>query len=91
MPRTQKSLDANLSKLTTATKRKTRKAKKPEFIKVKSDAKFPHGTSFSWYLHPKKADHFNKSWFRDYYDACKWITRLKLTPDDYTLWHLQSK
>ena len=40
MPRTQKSLDKNLSKLTTTTKetkvRKTRSDKKPVFTKVKS-------------------------------------------------------
>ena len=89
MPRTQKSLDGNISKLTTTTKvRKTRSDKKPVFKKVKSDAKFPHGTeTFTWYLHPVKKDHFNKSWFRDYEDTCKQIARLKLQPKDYTLWH----
>ena len=91
MARTQRSLDANLTKLTTAKTRKVRKDKKPEFIKTKSDAKFTSGKSFPWYLHPKKANHFNKSWFRDYDDACKQIARLRLTPDDYTLWHLKSK
>ena len=66
MARTQKSLDANLTKLTTAKTRKVRSDKKPVFNKVKSDAKFPHGTTcFTWYLHPIKKDHFNKSWFRD--------------------------
>ena len=88
MARTQKSLDANLTKLTTAKTRKVRSDKKPVFNKVKSDAKFPHGTTyFTWYLHPIKKDHFNKSWFRDYDDACKQIARLRLTPQDYTLWH----
>ena len=88
MARTQRSLDANLTKLTTAKTRKVRSDKKPVFNKVKSDAKFPHGTTyFTWYLHPIKKDHFNKSWFRDYDDACKQIARLKLQPKDYTLWH----
>ena len=88
MALTQKSLDANLTKLTTAKTRKVRSDKKPVFNKVKSDAKFPHGTTyFTWYLHPIKKDHFNKSWFRDYDDACKQIARLKLQPKDYTLWH----
>ena len=88
MARTQKSLDANLTKLTTAKTRKVRSDKKPVFNKVKSDAKFPHGTTyFTWYLHPIKKDHFNKSWFRDYDDACKQIARLRLQPKDYTLWH----
>ena len=93
MARTQKSLDENLTKLTTAKKRKTRSDKKPEFIKVKSDAKWELGngngkiTSMPWYLHPIKKNTFNKSWFRDYDDACKQITRLKLKPEQYTLWH----
>jgi hypothetical protein len=99
MPRTQKSLDKNLSKLTTTTKevkvRKTRSDKKPEFIKVKSDAKWELGNgngnisnTFPWYLHPIKKNTFNKSWFRDYDDACKQIKRMKLKPEQYTLWHL---
>ena len=94
MARTQKSLDENLTKLTTAKKRKTRSDKKPEFIKVKSDAKWELGNgngnisnTMPWYLHPIKKDTFNKSWFRDYDDACKQIKRLKLNPSDYTLWH----
>ena len=102
MPRTQKSLDKNLSKLTTTTKevkvRKTRSDKKPVFTKVKSDAKWELGNgngniknTFPWYLHPVKKNSFNRSWFRDYDDACKQIARLRLKPDDYTLWHLKSK
>ena len=78
MARTQKSLDANLTKLTTAKKRKTRSDKKPEFIKVKSDAKWELGNgngnisnTMPYYLHPVKKNTFNKSWFRDYDDACK--------------------
>ena len=100
MPRTQKSLDKNLSKLTTTTKeikvRKTRSDKKPVFTKVKSDAKWELGNgngniknTFPWYLHPVKKDSFNKSWFRDYDDTCKQIKRLRLQPDQYTLWHYQ--
>ena len=98
MARTQKSLDANLSKLTTVETRKVRKTrsdKKPVFTKVKSDAKWELGNgngnisrTMPWYLQPVKKDSFNKSWFRDYDDACKQIARLKLTPSDYTLWHL---
>jgi hypothetical protein len=92
MPRTQRSLDGNISKLTTTTKvRKTRSDKKPEFINTKSDTKFTCGKTFSWYLHPVKKDHFNKSWFIDYDDACKQIARLRLQPKDYTLWHNTSK
>jgi hypothetical protein len=95
MPRTQKSLDGNISKLTTTTKvRKTRSDKKPVFIKVKSDAKWELGNgngniknTMPWYLHPVKKDSFNKSWFRDYEDTCKQIARLKLKPEQYTLWH----
>ena len=97
MARTQKSLDANLSKLTTVKPRKVRKDKKPVFIKVKSNVKWELGNgngniknTMPWYLHPVKKDHFNKSWFRDYDDACKQIARLKLKPEQYTLWHLIS-
>ena len=95
MARTQKSLDKNLSKLTTTTKvRKTRSDKKPVFIKVKSDAKWELGNgngniknTFPYYLHPVKKNSFNKSWFGDYDDTCKQIARLKLKPEDYTLWY----
>ena len=95
MARTQKSLDDNISKLTSTTKvRKTRSDKKPEFIKVKSDAKWELGNgngniknTMPYYLHPVKKNTFNKSWFRDYDDVCKQIKRLKLQPQDYTLWH----
>ncbi len=92
---TQKSLDKNLSKLTTTIKtRKTRSDKKPEYINTKSDAKWELGngngniSSMPWYLHPVKKNTFNKAWFRDYDDVCKHIKRLKLKPDGYTLWHL---
>ena len=95
MARTQKSLDKNLSKLTTTTKfRKTMSDKKPVFIKVKSDVKWELGNgngniknTFPYYLHPVKKNSFNKSWFRDYDDTCKQIARLKLKPEDYTLWY----
>ena len=97
MARTQKSLDDNISKLTTTTNvRKTRSDKKPVFTKVKSDAKWELGngngkiTSMPWYLHLVKKNTFNKSWFRDYDDACKQIKRLKLRPEQYTLWKLMS-
>ena len=99
MPRTQSSLEKNLTKLTTTTptkkERKTRSDKKPVFTKVKSDAKWELGngngsiaSTMPWYLHPVKKDTFNKSWFRDYDDACKQIARLKLKPEQYTLWQL---
>ena len=96
--RTQQSLDGNLSKLTSIKSkptRKTRSDKKPVFTKVKSDAKWELGNgngnivrTMPWYLHPVKKDTFNKSWFRDYDDTCKQIARLKLKPEQYTLWHL---
>ena len=96
MTRTQKSLDKNLSKLTTTSTtkvRKTRSDKKPTFNKVKSDAKWDLGNgngnisrTMPLYLHPVKKKTFNKSWFRDYDDTCKQIARLKLKPEQYTLW-----
>ena len=95
MSKTQKSLDSNLSKLTTTTKvRKTRSDKKPVFTKVKSDAKWELGNgngniknTMPYYLHPVKKNTFNRSWFRDYDDVCKQIKRLKLQPQDYTMWY----
>ena len=97
MPRTQKAFDDNVKALNSK-QRKTRSDKKPEFIKVKSDAKWELGNgngncknTFPWYLHPVKKNTFNKSWFRDYDDACKQIKRMKLKPEDYTLWHLVNK
>ena len=95
MARTQKSLDSNLFKLTTTTKvRKTRSDKKPVFTKVKSDAKWELGNgngniknTMPYYLHPVKKNTFNRSWFRDYDDVCKQIKRLKLQPQDYTMWY----
>ena len=96
--RTQQSLDGNLSKLTTIKSkptRKTRSDKKPVFTKVKSNAKWELGNgngnignTMPWYLHPVKKNTFNRSWFRDYDDVCKQIKRLKLKPEQYTLWHL---
>ena len=99
MPRTQSSLDKNLTKLTTTTpikkERKTRSDKKPVFTKVKSDAKWELGNgngnivrTMPWYLHPVKKDTFNKSWFYDYDQACIQIKKLRLKPEQYTLWHL---
>ncbi len=94
MARTQRSLDDNLKSLTTNKTRKTRSDKKPVFIKVKSESKWELGNgngnvsnTFPWYLHPIKKNTFNKAWFRDYDDVCKHITRMKLKPDGYTLWH----
>ena len=97
MARTQNSLDKNLSKLTTTKEtkvRKTRSDKKPVFTKVKSDAKWELGNgngniknTMPYYLHPVKKNTFNRSWFRDYDDVCKQIKRLKLQPQDYTMWY----
>ena len=91
--RTQRAFDANVKALNTKP-RKTRSDKKPEYITTKSDAKWELGngngtiTSMPWYLHPVKKNTFNRSWFRDYDDVCKQIKRLKLKPEQYTLWHL---
>ena len=100
MTKTQRSLDKNLSKLTTSTitspkVRKTRSDKKPVFTKVKSDAKWELGNgngnignTMPWYLHPVKKDAFNRSWLSSYDRACEHIQKLKLKPDEYTLWQL---
>jgi len=97
--KTQQSLNENLTKLTSTTKvRKTRSDKKPVFTKVKSDAKWELGNgngnignTMPWYLHPVKKDAFNRSWLSSYDRACEHIQKLKLKPDEYTLWHLKSK
>ena len=103
MARTQKSLDKNLSKLTTTktkTKpvRKTRSDKKPVFTKVKSNAKWELGNgngnignTMPWYLHPVKKDAFNRSWLSSYDRACEHIQKLKLKPEEYTLWQLTKR
>ena len=98
MPRTQQSFDSKVKELNGKQQRKTRSDKKPVFTKVKSDAKWELGNgngnignTMPWYLHPVKKDSFNKSWFRDYDDTCKQIARLKLKPEQYTLWQLVSK
>ena len=99
MTKTQRSLDKNLSKLTTSKTnpkvRKTRSDKKPVFTKVKSDAKWELGNgngnignTMPWYLHPVKKDSFNKSWLSSYDRACEHIQKLKLKPEQYTLWNL---
>ena len=101
--KTQKNLEKNLKKLTTTQKakvkkpetvRKTRIDKKPVFTKVKSGDLWELGNgngniknTMPWYLHPVEKDTFNRSWFRDYDDVCKQITKLKLRPDQYTLTH----
>jgi len=95
MPRTQRAFDSKVKELNAPKQRKTRSDKKPEYTTVKSDAKWELGNgngnisnTMPWYLHPVKKDTFNKSWFRDYDDVCKQIKRLKLKPEQYTLWHL---
>ena len=103
MTKTQRSLDKNLSKLTTSTTtspkvRKTRSDKKPVFTKVKSDAKWELGNgkgnignTMPWYLHPVKKDAFNRSWLSSYDRACEHIQKLKLRPEEYTLWQLTKR
>ena len=97
MPRTQKAFDSKVKELNTNSKptRKTRSDKKPVYTKVKSTEKWELGNgngnignTMPWYLHPVKKNTFNKSWFRVYDDVCKQITRLKLKPEQYTLWEL---
>ncbi len=90
--KTQKNLEKNLKSLTSTKVRKTRIDKKPVFTKVKSGDLWELGNgngniknTMPWYLHPVIKDTFNRSWFRDYDDACKQIARLKLRPEQYTL------
>ena len=90
--KTQKNLEKNLKSLASTKVRKTRIDKKPVFTKVKSGDLWELGNgngniknTMPWYLHPVEKDTFNRSWFRDYDDACKQIARLKLRPEQYTL------
>ena len=96
MPRTQKAFDSKVKELNTNSKptRRTRSDKKPVFTKVKSDAKWELGNgngnisrTMPWYLHPVKKDTFNRSWLSSYDHACTQIKKLKLQPQDYTMWH----
>ena len=102
MPRTQKSLDKNISKLTTQeakrAPRRTRIDKKPIINKTKNDELWElcNGNGncsrrFPWYLEPTKKDAFNKSWYGHYDDVYKYITNTKLRPEEYILWHYQKK
>ena len=88
-------MEKNLKTLTSTKVRKTRSDKKPVFTKVKSDAKWALGNgngnigrTMPWYLHPVKKDSFNKSWFYDYDQACVQIKKLRLEPEQYTLWNI---
>ena len=94
MPRTQQSFDSKVKELNGKQQRKTRSDKKPVFTKVKSDAKWELGNgngniknTFPWYLHPVKKDTFNRSWLSSYDHACTQIKKLKLQPQDYTMWY----
>ena len=100
MPRTQKAFDSKVKELNTNSKptRRTRSDKKPVFTKVKSTEKWELGNgngnignTMPWYLHPVKKDSFNKSWLSSYDRACEHIQKLKLKPEQYTLWNLVSK
>ena len=102
MPRTQRSLEKNISKLTTQeakrAPRKTRIDKKPVFNKTKnidlwelSNGNGNCHRMFPWYLEPTKKDAFNRSWYGHYDDVCKSIKTRQLRPEEYTLWHYQKK
>ena len=102
LPRTQRSLEKNISKLTTQeakrAPRKTRIDKKPIFNRTKnidlwelSNGNGNCHRMFPWYLEPTKKDAFNRSWYGHYEDVCKSIKTKKLRPEEYTLWHYQRK
>ena len=97
MPRTQKAFDSKVKELNTNSKptRRTRSDKKPVYTKVKSTEKWELGNgngnignTMPWYLHPVKKDAFNRSWLSSYDRACEHIQKLKLKPEEYTLWQL---
>ncbi len=98
MARTQKSLDANLKKLTTTSRRKKweNDPYNPDVISTHPDAPkcppsrklelFPHGNTFKIRFDDKrKKDPLPTSWFRYYYDACAHIEKHNLKPQHYSL------
>ena len=100
MPRTQKAFDSKVKELNTNSKptRRTRSDKKPVYTKVKSTEKWELGNgngnignTMPWYLHPVKKDAFNRSWLSSYDRACEHIQKLKLKPEEYTLWQLTKR
>ncbi len=99
MPRTQKSLDANLKKLNTPSKRRIKPfeldATNPAIISTHPDAPkcpasrkkelFPHESFPIRFQDIRKKPQLNLAWFKDYYDAVKWIQRNNLKPQHYRL------
>ena len=98
MPRTQKSLNNNLTTLTTSSgstsKRKKTNVSKTPLIKGSKDKElFPHLNRFPYAFFPgkKHEDKLNKAWFDDLDRIQAWIRKHKLKQDEYTAYHYTGK
>tara|TARA_B100000427_G_scaffold324219_1_gene328995 strand:+ start:2144 stop:2443 length:300 start_codon:yes stop_codon:yes gene_type:complete len=98
MPRTQKSLNNNLTTLTTSSgstsKRKNVTVSKTPLIKGSKDKElFPHLNRFPYAFFPgkKHEDHLNKAWFDDLDRIQAWIRKHKLKQNEYTAYHYTGK
>jgi len=98
MPRTQKSLNNNLTTLTTSSgstsKRKKETVSKTPLIKGSKDKElFPHLNRFPYAFFPgkKHEDHLNKAWFDDLDRIQAWIRKHKLKQNEYTAYHYTGK
>ena len=97
MPRTQKSLNNNLTTLTTSSgstsKRKNVTSKTPLIKGSKDKELFPHLNRFTYAFIPgkKHEDHLNKAWFDDLDRIQAWIRKHKLKQDEYLAYHYTGK
>ena len=95
MPRTQKSLNNNLTTLTTSSGSTSKKrTKTAPLIKGSNDSElFPHMPRFKFAFFPgkKHEDRLNKAWF-DYKDRLEnHIRKHKLKQGEYTAYYYTSK
>ena len=99
MPRTQKSLNNNLTTLTTSSgstskRKKETKVSKTPLIKGSKDKElFPHLNRFPYAFFPgkKHEDKLNKAWFDDLDRIQAWIRKHKLKQNEYTAYHYTGK
>ena len=98
MPRTQKSLNNNLTTLTTSSgstsKRKKETVSNTPLLKGSKDKElFPHLNRFPYAFFPgkKHEDHLNKAWFDDLDRIQAWIRKHKLKQNEYTAYHYTGK
>lgn len=99
MPRTQKSLNSNLTTLTTSngstTKKRnvTKRKTSPKIVNSRKKELFPHLPRFPYAFFPGKEHehHLNKAWFDGLDRIEDWIRKCKLKQDEYTAYHYTGK